>query len=305
MPLPVHEISPTTALSIVTLGALLLLVAFEAATGRYRDGRKTVTDWQMFGLSTAGIVLLERPLLYYLTYRLVEALGPLPALPAVRAWAAEHLSLSVVAFIAIDELVHGYAHNFAHKPIPKHRLLAKLHAFYREAHRGHHLVGGPDGKGEVSVTQAIVAGWGWMLFLPNYWFSALLLALGMPETWLWGMVLKNLWGMHVHTNWRYDLYLLNHPNRLVRGTMWALCHVLTFPNQHHQHHARSRNSARDMQNVLALYDWLLWGTLVIERSRPKVYGWQQSARDRHALYRYFNRRLRTRKRRGVRAATGY
>ena len=34
-----------------------------------------------------------------------------------------------------------------------------------------------------------------------------------------------------------NLYLLNHPNPLVRRTMYALCHVFTFPNQHHQHHA--------------------------------------------------------------------
>ncbi len=116
---------------------------------------------------------------------------------------------------------------------------------------------------------------------------------GMVDTWFWATVLKNLWGVHVHTNWSWDLYLLNHPNRFVRNAMWGLCHVLTLPNHHHHHHARSGNSAKNMQNVLAVYDWLLWDTLVIEKQRPEVYGWKQRPEDEHVLWRYFARPLKT------------
>ena len=103
-------------------------------------------------------------------------------------------------------------------------------------------------------------------------------------------------GAHVHTNWSYDLYFLNHPKPWVRRTMRALCHVFTFPNQHHQHHSRTRNSARNMQNFLALYDWLLWKTLVIETKRPAVYGWKQQPHDARPLVRYLRRPLKVLKR---------
>ena len=63
----------------------------------------------------------------------------------------------------------------------------------------------------------------------------------------------------------------------------------TPPTQHHHHHARGKNSAKNVCGSLALYDWLVFGTLAIETERPAVYGWRQSEREqKSALYRYFN-----------------
>ena len=277
-----------TTFVAVTLAAMGALVLFEWRTGRYRDGRKTRADWEMFGWSLAGVGLIERPLLLATVTLLAERVVP-DRHQALASLEQHHFAACLVGFIAIDELLHGYAHHRTHQPTPRHPWLARIHAFYRQAHRAHHLVGDRTDRGELSVTQSVVAGWGWMLFLPNYWVGMLALYLGLVETWFWGNLLKNLWGMHVHTNWRYDLALLRHPSPVVRRSMWALCHVLTFPNQHHHHHSRSRNSARNMQNMLALYDWLLWRTLVIEHERPAVYGWRQTPEEAHTLYRYGRR----------------
>ena len=288
-------LSPAAALAAITTTVMALLVLFEWRTGKYSQGRKTASDWKMLGLSAAGIALVERPVMLACIYFAAERLAP--ETPRALAWIEDqHFVLGVIGFIAIDELLHGFGHFLTHQPPPKNRLLALVHAFYREAHRAHHVLGDGDGRGQVSVTQSLVAGWGWFLFLPNYWFVMATLALGMADTWLCGMLIKNCWGMHVHTNWSYDLYLLNHPNRWVRRGMTALCHVFTFPNQHHQHHSRTRNSARNMQNVLAIYDWLLWKTLVIEREHPTVYGWKQQPHDERTLVRYLRRPLRVSKR---------
>ena len=71
--------------------------------------------------------------------------------------------------------------------------------------------------------------------------------------------------------------------------MWGLCHVITFPTQHHQHHSRSKNSAKNVCGTLAIYDWLIFDTLVIETRRPEIYGWKQSEKEKKsALYSYFN-----------------
>ncbi len=276
-------------LPLVVIVSVLLLVLFEWQTGKYAEGAKTRRDWQMVALSASGVALIERPLLLLLVYLVMDAL--LPGTQTALGWVAEeHLVPAVIVFIFVDEFLHGGAHYLTHRPRPKNRWLARVHTFYREAHRAHHMLGDDRERGELNVTQATVAGWGWFLFLPNYWFGYIAIYLGLVEAWFWGTLIKTLWGAHVHTNWRYDLVLLNHPNAVVRKIMWALCHVFTFPNQHHQHHSRTANSAKNMNNFLALFDWLCWRTLVIETGRPEVYGWRQNPREAgSAWYRYLHR----------------
>lgn len=277
--------------SLLSIAIIAVLVIYEWLTGKYQDGRKTLQDWKMFALSASVLAVLERPLLLLCCFGLMQLL--LPEFQGNLGWIEErHLALSVVIFILIDEFLHGWAHNFSHAPKPKNKVLAMVQAYYKGAHRPHHMNGGVDGKGELNVTQTVVAGWGWMFALPNYWFGFICLYLGLVETWAIGTVIKSIWGIHVHTNWRYDLYLLNHKNPWISKTMYALCHIFTFPNQHHQHHSRSKNSARNMNNFLALYDWLFWKKLSIEFERPQVYGWRQTEKEAtSALYRYFRRSL--------------
>lgn len=277
------------ALPVLVVLCVLALAMFEWATGKYKEGAKTRKDWQMVALSASGVAFIERPLLLFIVYLLMDAL--LPGTHTALGWLQErYLIPAVIGFILVDEFLQGGAHFLTHRPRPNNRLLAKVHTFYREAHRAHHMLGDKADKGVLNVTQASVAGWGWFLLLPNYWFGYIAIYLGLVEVWFWGTLIKTLWGAHVHTNWRYDLVLLNHRSAWVRNAMWALCHVFTFPNQHHQHHSRTGNSAKNMNNFLALYDWLFWKTLVIETERPKIYGWRQNARESSsAWYRYLHR----------------
>ncbi len=57
------DLNPTLAMGLASLTLMLVLALFEWRTGRYQHGAKTSADWKMFGLSTAGIALVERPLL--------------------------------------------------------------------------------------------------------------------------------------------------------------------------------------------------------------------------------------------------
>ena len=270
---------------------LAILCVFEWLRGSYRAGRKTAEDWKMMAISSAGVFAIERPLMILCVYFVMKALFPSHE-GFFGGLEEEHLLFMVVVFIMVDEWLHGFVHSFTHRARPSNRWLARLHAFYRGAHRAHHMNGGIDGKGELSASQVVVAGWGWVFMLPNYWFGLICLYFGLVETWAIGTMIKSLWGIHVHTNWTYDLRLLNHSNPFVRKGMFALCHVFTFPNQHHQHHSRSGNSARNMNNFLALYDWLCWKTLVIDNKRPAVYGWRQNPREASSVwYRYFFRSI--------------
>jgi len=272
-----------------SLAFIVFCILYEWARGRLKDGKKTSKDWQMLGISVTWLQLVERPLLIFCSFSLCALL--IPNHVGALAWLEdEYLIGCIIVFVMLDELLHGWAHNFAHERTPKSRALAKLQRWYKVTHRAHHLNGGADNRGELGASQTIVVSWGWAFTLPNYWFGYICLYLGLVEAWAIGTAIKSLWGIHTHANLDYDLKLLNHKNPIIAKTMYALCHLLTFPNQHHQHHSRSRNSGCNMQNMLALYDWLLWKKLAIEFERPKIYGWRKSEQEENSsLYRYFHR----------------
>ena len=277
-------------LAWLTLGSLSLFTLYEYASGRYQEHRKTSIDWAMGGLSIGFLAAVQRPLLTVVVFLLMYALFPAGS-NSYTYLQQEYFWSGLVLYMLLDEYLHGRAHLFAHGSRPASKWLQKVQTFYKIAHRPHHQIGGTDGRGELSATQTYVEHWGWWLILPNYWFGLVCLYLGFYEWFLWGTVVKTIWGMHVHTNWgrSYDLYLLNHRNPIVRRCMWALCHIFTFPNMHHQHHARGANSAKNMTNFISIFDWLLWKTLVIENERPARYGWRQTEKEANsALYRYFH-----------------
>ena len=273
----------------ITLGLFGFYILYEGLRGRYRDGRKTVKDWQIFGISFAWLQFVERPMLIVCSYFTYRAL--LPGLEGNYGhWQDAYLVPLIVAFVLIDELLHGSVHYFAHAKRAKNKWLAVIQRWYKGAHRLHHTNGGPDGKGQIGASQTIVVSWGWPFSLPNYWFGTFCLYLGLWEVWIWGTSMKSLWGIHNHANLTYDMTLLKHKNPLISKTMYALCHVFVFPNQHHHHHSRSSNSGKNFQNFIALYDWLLWKKLVISTERPAVYGWRKSeAEEKSVLYRFFHR----------------
>ena len=274
-------------LAPIGITTVAVFCLYEWLQGKYRNGKKSREDWYMAGICLAALALVQRPLLMFLVFGFMGWLFP-QGMGALNWVDQQYLVPGVLLFIAGDEFFHGWAHHFAHARRPKSKLARRIQSFYKAAHRPHHFSGGNDNRGELNVTQTYVEGWGWALFLPNYALGLVVLYLGMYKIFLIGTVIKSVWALHNHCNWNYDLYLLNHPNPVVRRTMNALCHVLTFPTMHQQHHSRGKNSAKNMQNMLAVYDWLIWKTLVIEKQRPAVYGWRQSEKEeRNVWYRFF------------------
>jgi len=277
-------------MSAIVFAFMGLLLVYEWLAGRYKDGKKTKEDWAMAGLALGFLATVQRPALTYFVFFIMSLLVPTLG-GGFHGLEQEYFWPGLLIYLLIDEYLHGRAHLFAHSPKPKNKILERIQAFYKISHRPHHQIGGNDGKGELSTTHTYVEHWGWWLILPNYWFGLMCLYLGFYEVFFWGTLIKAIWGMHVHTNWgfSYDLYLLNHKNSFVRKLMTGLCHVLVFPNMHHQHHSRSANSKRNMCNLLSIYDWLLWDSLAIEKQRPKIYGWRQSAKEEFSpMYRFFN-----------------
>lgn len=279
-------------LTKLIIAFIVIAALWEIIAGRTKNGHKTREDWLMAFLSAGIMVTVQRPLLLLI---ITVGLGALlPHSAGSLAWLdKDYFVPTLLGFFFVEEFLHASAHYFAHCRRPKNRVLQWLQAFYKMSHRPHHLNGGSDDRGQISVTQTFNNGWGWWMSLPNYWWQLTCLYLGLVDVFLVGTTFKGLWAAHCHVNWNYDLYFLNHKWAWVRKTMRALAHLLVFPTQHHHHHARGRNSAKNIASTLALYDWLVFKTLAIESERPAVYGWRQSADESNVLKRYFKFNLRS------------
>lgn len=265
-----------------------LCVIYEWLTGNYKQGNFSATDFKMAAICTIGISLVQRPLVMAMIFALAGLLiGPYQGVLA--EFEQQYFWWTLLAFILLEEYFHGVGHWFAHSRTPKRKWLRPLHKLFRTAHRPHHLIGNDDERAQITVGQTFVEGWMYWVLMPNIWFSFIALYLGLTQVFIFGMIIKGLWSLHVHTNWHYDLYLLNHSNPIIRKVAYALAHVFTFPNTHHQHHSRGPNSAKNLHNFLALYDWLIYGTLKIEKSPPARYGWRQNEQEKKSAWHRFSR----------------
>lgn len=263
-----------------------LCVVYEWATGNYSGGKLNAIDLKMAAIAGIFVNAVQRPMVAVLVFAMAGYLF-LPYQGAFEPYEESYFWWLLLIYILLEEYFHGLGHWFAHTRTPKRAWLRPLHKLFRTAHRPHHLIGNDDEKAEITVGQTFVEGWTYWLLMPNVWFAFIAVFLGLYQVALIGGTIKVLWSMHVHVNWKYDLYLLNHPNKIVSEATYILAHVFTFPNQHHQHHARGKNSAKNMHNFLSLYDWLIYGTLVIEKTTPERYGWRQTDEERgSALYRF-------------------
>ena len=272
--------------TIIVASVFLLCVLYEYFTGNFRKGTFSPTDYKMIAICSVGISLVQRPLVAAFIFLLAGWLMA-PYQGVLAAIEHEYFWWALLGFILLEEYFHGLGHWFAHSRSPKLKLLRPVQKIFKTAHRPHHLIGNDDDKAQMTVGQTFVEGWTYWFVMPNIWFSFIALYLGLTEVFLYGMIFKGVWALHVHTNWHYDLYFLNHKNALVRKIAFGLAHIFTFPTTHHHHHSRGKNSAKNLHNFLALYDWLFYGTLSIERSEPERYGWRQYEREKgSALYRF-------------------
>lgn len=275
--------------TIVVSGFFALCVLYEWLTGNFKQGAITKTDFKMAAICSVGISLIQRPLVMAMIFALA-GLFLAPYQGVLAPIEQEYFWWALLIFLLLEEYFHGLGHWFAHSKTPKLKFLRPVQRVFKTAHRPHHLIGDDSQENhdsQMSVGQTFVEGWTYWFVMPNIWFSFVALYLGLTEVFIYGMIIKGLWALHVHTNWHYDLYFLNHKNPIVAKIAFGLAHIFTFPTMHHHHHSRGKNSAKNLHNFLALYDWLIYDTLVIEKEAPKRYGWRQKEQEKNsALYRF-------------------
>lgn len=274
--------------TIIVSCVFALCVAYEYLKGNFKAGSFSSADYKMMAICSIGISLVQRPIVAALIFLLAGWLiapyqGILAPLEEQYFWFA------LLGFVSLEEYFHGLGHWFAHSRTPRFKWLRPVQKIFKVAHRPHHLIGNDDDKAHMTVGQTFVEGWTYWFVMPNIWFSFIALYLGLTEVFLYGMIFKGVWALHVHTNWQYDLHFLNHRKPVVRKIAFAMAHVFTFPTMHHHHHSRGKNSAKNLHNFLSLYDWLLYDTLSIETTAPKQYGWRQGDKEKDSAWYRFTR----------------
>ncbi|MBO9482902.1 hypothetical protein [Salinisphaera sp. G21_0] len=272
--------------TIIVGSFFIICILYEWLTGNYKAEKLSKVDLKMVALCMGAISLVQRPLVMAIIFALAGfALGNHQG--SLAFLEEQYFVWTLIAFILLEEYFHGVGHWLAHSRTSRFKLLRPIQKIFKTAHRPHHLIGNDDEKAQMTVGQTFVEGWAYWFVMPNIWFSFIALYLGLTEVFLVGMIIKGVWSLHVHTNWHYDLYFLNHKNPILRNLFYGLAHILTFPTTHHQHHSRGPNSAKNLHNMLAIYDWLIYGTLKIEKTAPERLGWRQNEDEkRSAFYRF-------------------
>lgn len=274
--------------TVIVTAFFFICIFYEWKTGNLKKEIISPTDWKMIAICSVGIALVQRPLVMTLIFMLCGVLIA-PLADILKPYESQYFWPLLITFILLEEFFHGFGHWLSHSRTLETRWLRPIQKLFKTAHRPHHLIGNDDENAKLTVGQTFVEGWMYLFLMPNIWFSFIALYLGLVHVFLVGMVFKGLWALHVHTNWNYDLYFLNHKNKFIRKIAFVLAHVFTFPTMHQHHHSRGPNSAKNLHNFLSLYDWLIYKTLKIETSAPERFGWRQNDEEKNSALHRFTR----------------
>lgn len=173
---------------------------------------------------------------------------------SVNRFAGASFWLVFPLYFVIEEFCHYWIHRWAHEK----RWLWKLH-------RTHHSA--PQLNTLVLYRYNIF----WTALLPQAWFGAVALHLGLTEVFLAGTLITFTVNVLTHTSYRWDLALRRVP--VMNPVLNVLEKIITLPDTHHAHHGLGKHAhARGNYAVtIFLFDVLL-GTAKIPRSRQERFG---------------------------------
>jgi sterol desaturase/sphingolipid hydroxylase (fatty acid hydroxylase superfamily) len=111
----------------------------------------------------------------------------------------------------------------------------------------------------------------WAFFLPQTWFTAAALFLGMVEVAFACVLITSTVNLLTHTAYRWDLALRRLP--CMTAVMNLIEKVITLPDTHHAHHGMGRGAylKGNYAVTIFLFD-VLFRTAKIPRARQERFG---------------------------------
>ena len=238
----------------VVFGVFLAFALLEAQRGGFfKKAAQRKGDLAADAVSYVLIPGVIAPLVIFASNEVAGAAAP--------QWAGSLSNLpwyaAVGLFLLFDDMVQYWWHRASHT----------FPALYN-LHRAHHSAE------YMSVRIVYRNNLFYYLFMPNLWFSGILIYLGLGWVYVGYVIVKMtvIIGAHSDARWDEKLYAV----RALRPVMWLLERVISTPSTHAMHHGKHladgvTHYKGNYGNLLFFWD-VLFGTAKITRAYPPEFG---------------------------------
>lgn len=234
----------------IPIGTLFILAILEAVSGSYTNGKYKLKDWIVGLIATTQLVVLVRP-----TIVTIVALSLTLAFPQYQnALADVNFWYALIGYLLIDDLMHYWFHRIAHEKDWLWRF-----------HETHHA------STDINTNVAFKTNTFWILMLPELYFSAACLWLGIVWPLVVAHTFKGALEFFYHFNKRPDLIL--HKNKYLKPLGWLLERLIVLQDTHHAHHGCGKNSKPlgNYSGTLMIWD-IVFGTAYFPHAEQEKIG---------------------------------
>lgn len=252
----------------IILGILIVFGALETMGGLYHNSKRQRSDYIMEFVSFFQLSILIKPAIFIIVLFVMQQIAP--------QWngifADLNFWIALPSYLLIDDLLQYWYHRKAHE----WEWLWKLH-------RPHHA------SPEMGVLTAYRNAALYYALMPNIWWIGLMVFFGLGPATVVGLVLKQFVIIGAHSDFRWDQYLYR--SKWLQPLAWILEHTISTPATHFAHHGKSAvdgisNPNGNFGNMFFFWD-LLFGTALITRQYPVVYGIENDPKDSWLAHLYY------------------
>jgi len=234
---------------IITL-LFISLLAWEYSSGLYRKHKRSLDEWLVDGISFLQLGLIK-PVVVLMGF----SLGALVFADQQDSLTTLPFWLGFLLVFLPDDFLHYWIHRLTHN-----------HPVLWGIHRTHH---------SASVYQISIAfreNWLAYVVMPGFWWSGLMIYLGLIEQVLLSTTLigvHNVW-LHSGSTWDQKLYT----NRLTGRAMKIFEYFINTPGLHRVHHGLGKNGVPMGNYGQTLFIWdVLFATATFNQGKlPEYYG---------------------------------
>ena len=249
-------------LDVYGIGAIITFFwVIELIMGVY--GKRSIrskTDWWLEMVSFWSLIGLIKPLIFLVSSFLLVKLLPI--------WQGHFSDLTLWLAIPFVILVDDVQQYWYHRKAHDWPWLWKLH-------RPHHVAR------EMGVFAAYRNASLYYFLMPNIYWLAIAVHLGMTDAVAISIVFKQLvvTGSHSHTKW--DQYLYRY--KILSPLAWIIERAISTPSTHFAHHGMSEkdgvsNPNGNFSNTFFIWD-IIFGTAQINRKYPSQFGIENDPED--------------------------
>jgi sterol desaturase/sphingolipid hydroxylase (fatty acid hydroxylase superfamily)/CDGSH-type Zn-finger protein len=246
--------------ALFVAGILVFFGLIEAALGYFAHSKRSKDDVLTETINAVFLFALTKPLLVFLSFRLMHLLFP----NQEKVFISLPFWLGLTVFLLVDDFLQYWYHRFAHE----YKWLWKWH-------RAHHTA--TEMGLLVSYRQSIY----YYMLMPNIWWLGIFTFFGGGLPVAVGLILKQIVIISSHSLVTWDSFFYKRP--ALMPIMKVLERIFITPAFHHGHHAVSKiddigNPNGNFGNMFSIWDQL-FGSATFSHAFPTEYGIPNDPKD--------------------------